>query len=144
MSLRPKTTVVRYGCSRVGIDLVSVPEVRDAVADWGAHYLDRVFTAREQADCRHRGRFAPERLAARFAAKEAAVKTLRPGPREAVPWTDIEVTRRADGSPDLHLHGAAAALASRQDLRVLDVSLTHDGAGAAAVVLATTRFGGPR
>ena len=61
---------------RTGTDLAAVEDVVDAVAAHGERYLDRVFTVRERADTGD----DPERLAARFAGKEAVVKLLRPAP----------------------------------------------------------------
>jgi holo-[acyl-carrier protein] synthase len=121
---------------RVGIDLVRVPEVSDSLASHGAHYLDRVYTEREVADCRSGdGAVAPHRLAARFAAKEAALKVLRPAPDRAVPWRTIEVRRAAAGHTELELSGAAEAEARAQGVEQLAVSLTHEGEYASAVVV---------
>jgi holo-[acyl-carrier protein] synthase len=97
----------------------------------GDAYLRRVYTEAEAADCAG----DPLRLAARFAAKEAALKALRAG-EAAVPLTAIEIVRHADGSPELRLHGAAAELAAASGISSLSVSLTHEGEYASAVVLA--------
>ncbi len=121
---------------RVGIDLVSVDEVRVAVDLWGRRYLDRVYTPREQAACAGHDGVAPERLAARFAAKEATAKALRVGDA-VVPWTTIEIDRRPDGDPVVHLHAQALDLAGRRGVTDLQLSLSHDGGRATAVVLAT-------
>jgi holo-[acyl-carrier protein] synthase len=115
---------------RVGIDLLSVEEVREAIAAHDRRYLDRIYTSAELHDCDS----DPQRLAARFAAKEATIKALRPG-TEAVPWRDIEVRRHPEGWTDLELHGAAAELARRQGVTDTAVSLTHDGDRASAVVV---------
>jgi holo-[acyl-carrier protein] synthase len=115
---------------RVGIDSVAVASVRDALATHGDRYLARVYSPREQADCAG----DPERLAARFAAKEAAVKALRAGDG-GIPWTAIEVVRDATGAVDLVLHGPAAALAETAGVSDMAVSLTHEGGLASAVVV---------
>jgi holo-[acyl-carrier protein] synthase len=74
-------------------------------------------------------------LAARFAAKEATIKVLRP--EDSTPaWKSIEVRRHPSGWCELHLTGEAARLAAAADVTDLAVSLTHDGDLAAAVVLA--------
>ena len=80
---------------RVGIDLASAQRVREALEAHGARYLDRIFTAAEQGDCAG----DPVRLAARYAAKEATVKVLRPDPDTAIPLRDIEVVRAPSGTP---------------------------------------------
>ena len=121
----------------MGIDLVQVQDVTDSVARFGERYLCRVFTARERADCGADPSRAP-RLAARFAAKEAAFKVLRPGPDDALGWTEVEVERQPAGWCSLNLTGAARASAERQGLLDFQVSLSHEGAYATAVVVAST------
>ena len=78
---------------RVGIDLVCIGEVSTSLARFGSRCLDRVFTQDERADgLRETAKVALGSLAARFAAKEATLKVLRPN-GHAVPWTAIEVRR---------------------------------------------------
>jgi holo-[acyl-carrier protein] synthase len=124
---------------RVGIDLTSVGTVRDAVATHGDRYLQRVYTARELVDCGG----DPVRLAGRFAAKEAAIKVLRPSASTAVPWNQIEVVREPDGRVELVLVGRAAARADQQGLTGFSVSLSHEGDAACAVVIALQGQAGP-
>jgi holo-[acyl-carrier protein] synthase len=123
---------------RVGIDLISVDSVQDALETHADRYLERVYTDREIADCSSGGELSAERLAARFAAKEATMKALRIRD-EAVPWLSIEVRRDAAGWVELRLDGAAAALAEEAGIDDLAVSLTHENGFASAVVVAETR-----
>ena len=120
---------------RVGIDLTSVSAVRAAVSEHGERYLERVFTQRERADCDA----DPSRLAARFAAKEAAIKVLRPDPSTALPWSHIEVVRAPGGHVELELAGLAAEHAQAHGLSGFAVSLSHEGDAACAVVLCSDR-----
>jgi holo-[acyl-carrier protein] synthase len=120
---------------RVGTDLVSVESVRSSIDTHEARYLERVYTERELSDCRTGAGVDPERLAARFAAKEAALKVLRPGD-EAVPWRSIEVRREPSGWVELELTGAAAALALDAGVSELALSISHEGEFASAVVVA--------
>jgi holo-[acyl-carrier protein] synthase len=120
----------------VGIDLVCVSDARRALDRFGDRYLRRVFTDDESAWCLSAPACAAERLAARFAAKEAAIKVLRPA--EWVDWRSIEVVRAATGWTELALHGDAAELARREGLCHFSVSLSHDGEYATAVVVATS------
>jgi holo-[acyl-carrier protein] synthase len=122
---------------RVGIDLVAVESIAAAVRLHGDRYLERLFTPRELADCGG----AAERLAARYAAKEATIKALRPGPRDSVPWNDIEVVRSPEGWVDLQLHGRTARFAAVTGIGGFAVSLTHEGEYASAVVIAEIRTG---
>lgn len=117
---------------RVGIDLTSVTAVQEAVTKHGDRYLERVYTPAELVDC---GGDAA-RLAGRFAAKEAAIKVLRPSPSTALPWNQIEVVRAGDGHVELHLSGLAATHAQAEGLTDFAVSLTHEGDAACAVVMA--------
>ena len=124
---------------RVGTDLVAVADVRASVARFADRYLERVYTPDELRDCRlPDGGHDAERLAGRFAAKEAALKALRAGDA-AIPWTAVEVARHPDGAPRMRLSGTAAALADRDGLGELAVSLAHEGGFATAVVVAGGR-----
>jgi holo-[acyl-carrier protein] synthase len=124
--------------NRVGIDLVSVDEVRDSIRIHGDHYLERVYSESELADCRKSDSVDPERLAARFAAKEAAMKVLR-ARDEAVTWREIEVRRDPSGWVELALTGRAAALAAEAGIMELALSLTHESGLASAIVIAEIR-----
>lgn len=121
---------------RVGLDLVEVSTVVESLR--GAHrdrYLQRVYTDREVDACRGlSGRIEPERLAARFAAKEAAIKAL-PGAGEEVRLTQIEVVQDESGSVALQLSGRAAELLGESGGSEIAVSLTHEGGFAAATVI---------
>ncbi len=123
---------------RLGLDLVEVSTVVESLrGPHREHYLERVYTAREVADCEGpSGRVEAERLAARFAAKEAAIKAL-PGAGEGVALTQIEVVRDADGSLTLRLSGRAEELYAASGAVEIAVSLTHDGGFAAATVVLT-------
>jgi len=126
---------------RVGIDLVAVSGVQAALeAAHGEHYLERVYTVGELEDCRTPAGVDPERLAARFAAKEATLKVLPIGD-EGFALTAIEVRREASGRVHVQLSGRAAQLAADAGVAELAVSLTHEGGFAAAVVVAELRDG---
>lgn len=120
---------------RVGIDMVSVESVRESIQTHGDHYLKRIYTEREVEDCKTSAGVDPERLAARFAAKEATLKVLRPDD-VGIPWTAIEVRRHPAGWVDLELSGAAAELAAQAGVAKLALSIAHEGGFATAVVIA--------
>jgi holo-[acyl-carrier protein] synthase len=127
---------------RVGVDLVVVAEVAEAVEHFGDRYLHRLFTRHELVCCRTGSGYSAQSLAARFAAKEATVKVLRPvGPRPE--WRSIEVHRSEGGWCELRLTGRAAALAAAGSIDGWAVSLTHESMMAAAVVVGTVSGGGP-
>jgi len=120
----------------VGVDIVSIAEVAESERHFGDRYLNRVFTEHELASCRESHPAARSAsLAARFAAKEATLKVLRPsGARPD--WRSIEVVKSPDGSCDLRLEGSAAQLAADANIRHISMSMTHEGGLAAAVVAA--------
>ncbi|MGB2875131.1 MAG: holo-ACP synthase [Gaiellaceae bacterium] len=120
---------------RVGIDLVEVTSVRQSLRTHAQRYLDRIYTEAEVADCRTTAGVRAEGLAARFAAKEAVLKVLRPGD-EGVAWRAIEVVREPAGWTSLRLSGRAAELAEQARITELAVSLSHEGPLATAVVVA--------
>jgi holo-[acyl-carrier protein] synthase len=124
---------------RVGFDLVAVGSVEQALrAAHGEHYLKRVYTEREVQDCRTATGMDPERLAARFAAKEATIKVL-PLNGEGISLLSIEVQREPSGRVGLGLTGRAAELAVEAGVVDLAVSLSHEGGFAGAVVIADCR-----
>ncbi len=120
---------------RVGIDLVSISSVRDSIRTHGARYLERVYTSEELRDCRTDQGVVAERLAARFAAKEATIKVLCPAD-EALPWNTIGVMRHSSGSVSVELSGRAAALAAETGLSDFALSIAHEAEYASAVVIA--------
>lgn len=121
------------GGTAVGIDAVEVPRFRRAL-ERRAGLAGRLFSAAELA---YAGRFSDPapRLAARFAAKEAALKALGVG-LGSVRFRDLEVRRAPSGAPSLRAEGRAAALAQGQGVTGWEVSLTHTDLVALAVVLA--------
>jgi holo-[acyl-carrier protein] synthase len=120
---------------RVGADIASVDDVCASVARFGDRYLERVFTPHELACCTGRSTVVAASLAARFAAKEATIKVLRP--IDVTPaWQTIEVRQHPSGWCEICLTGEAAKLAAAAEITELAVSLTHEGDLAAAVVLA--------
>jgi len=121
------------GIRGLGTDLVEIARFRLALSR-RAHLSDRLFTEGEQAYAY--GQHDPvHSLAARFGAKEAAMKALGAG-LGAFKFREVEVVRDDSGAPALTLHGAAAARASARGVRAWQLSLTHTDVTAMAVVLA--------
>jgi holo-[acyl-carrier protein] synthase len=118
----------------LGTDLVAVSRVEAVLRRHRARFLDRVFTAGEQAECLARARPAVH-LAARLAAKEAAMKALGSGWGAGVRWQDVEVQSAGGDPPRLMLEGAARVRAEARGVRQALVSLSHDGEYALAVVV---------
>jgi holo-[acyl-carrier protein] synthase len=124
---------------RVGFDLVSVASVEDELsAPTRDRYLARVYTEREVAECTSDRGVSAERLAGRFAAKEATIKVL-PSSNVAFTLREIEVRRAPSGKVEMELSGGAAELARSAGIVELSVSLTHEAGMAGAVVVAEYR-----
>lgn len=124
----------------IGVDACEIGRMRRAITGpTGARFLARVFTAGERAYCEGRGRSRVESYAARFAAKEAAMKALATGWGSGVGFRDVEVVREPDRPPRLVLHGAARRIARRRRLGRWHLALTHTRTTAIAWVLAETR-----
>jgi holo-[acyl-carrier protein] synthase len=119
----------------VGIDLVEVERFARVVRD-KPRLLDRMFTANELATCLA-SRNANDRLAGRFAAKEATFKALGSG-WPSVPYHDVEIISAPNGAPTLVLRRHAAALAGGRNAAV---SISHTAGLAVAEVVLSTREG---
>jgi holo-[acyl-carrier protein] synthase len=118
----------------LGMDVVDIARIDRILRGPPARaerFLARVFTPAERAYCDARVDRAG-RYAARFAAKEAAVKAL--GAPAGIRWTDLEVVR-AEGAPSVALAGAAAEAAGRLGVGRVLVTITHDAGVAAATVI---------
>lgn len=120
----------------VGIDAVEVERFRLVLAR-RPRLAERVFTAAERAEAAGRHDPVPG-LAARFAAKEAVMKSLSVG-LGAFDFVDVEVTRLPGGAPGLVVRGRAATLAGERAVAGWHLSLTHTAATAMAVAVAYAR-----
>jgi holo-[acyl-carrier protein] synthase len=139
--LRRRTGSMSTGTAiRVGADVVAVHQVADSVDRFGPRYLQRVYTEHELSSCSGSAQVRAASLAARFAAKEATIKVLRPVGHQP-DWRSMEVRRHAEGWCTMSLTGHAAALADEAGIAELAVSLTHEGDVAAAVVVALCHRG---
>jgi holo-[acyl-carrier protein] synthase len=120
-----------------GIDLVDCPRIEDMVKRHGERFLNRVFTAGEQAYA-EANKNNIEKLAGRFAAKEAVLKLMGTGWQGKIAWTDIEVINNPAGQPEVTLDGEVKKLAKKLGIKHISVSITHTAnfAIASAVALA--------
>jgi len=118
----------------IGVDLVDVALIAESIRLHGDAYLHRVYTKGELEYARESSSELMRRLAARFAAKEATLKILRPK-GSWLDWRLIEVTRSAHGHCELLLHGEAARLSQEQGIVSLSVSLSHENNMAIAAVV---------
>lgn len=122
------------GWVQCGVDIVEIDRIERAAQRWGARFLDRVWTGREQIICAGRA----SALAARFAGKEAVAKALGTGlPNQN--WLEIEVLRDRMGKPLVFLHGTARERAAMLGITSLAISLSHSRTMACGMVVAYLR-----
>jgi holo-[acyl-carrier protein] synthase len=104
----------------------------------GRRFIDRIFTAAEQAYA-DSNKDSVEKLAGRFAAKEAIMKLMGTGWRGKIAWTDIEVVNNAMGQPEVTLVGEVKIIADRLGIAHISVSITHTANFAIASAVALTQ-----
>ena len=110
----------------IGVDLVKIPRLRQVVERWRERFLHRVFTEAELAYCLAHRDPIPH-LAARFAAKEAALKALGTGLRMGINWHELEVRREKGEAPQLILSGRCRAIGAAKGGRQVLLSISHEG-----------------
>lgn len=122
-----------------GVDLVDDGRIARMVEEHGDRFLERIFTPGERSDSASSDSWRIERLAARFAAKEAVLKALGTGWRGGIAWTDVEVVKEPSGRPSVRLHGEAGATATRLGVGAWHLSLSHAGGFSMASAIASRR-----
>jgi holo-[acyl-carrier protein] synthase len=120
---------------RVGMDVVDIRRISESIDRFGSRFIQRLFSESEISYALEGEGLVAQRLAARFAAKEAAIKAFNLS-ESGVNWRDIEVQKMPGGACRLALHGNAASQIGRLGVCDIALSLSHDGDYAAAVVTA--------
>jgi holo-[acyl-carrier protein] synthase len=118
----------------IGVDIVDVERVEGLLARYQDRFVRRVFTDAEAGYARRSVREA-ERLAGRFAVKEAVLKALGTGKSQGILWRDVETIRGAMGKPEVKLYGKALNYMKKLNGKQIFVSITHDGGKAVAFVI---------
>lgn len=121
----------------LGVDVVAIERISRSIAEGDGGFEKQVFTAEERAACAGRADRA-QALAARFAAKEACLKALGTGCAHGVCFQHVQVVDGEGGRPELRLSGSAAERARALGVGRVHVTLTHELAVAAAVVVLET------
>ena len=121
-----------------GIDVIEVARIERALSNpvTGERFRNRVFTEGEITYCESRGKARYQSYAARFAAKEAAMKAMGTGWNRNVGWSEIEVVRERGKAPTIALHGKSAAFAARRNITHFHLSITHTADQAIAHAIA--------
>ena len=117
-----------------GIDLVEIGRIQRSMDRHGSRFLDRVYTAAEQAYCLSK-RNSAESFAARFAAKEAISKAFGTGIGAQLGWQDMEIARKDSGEPYVILHGKGLELLARRGARCVHITLSHTEKHATAMAI---------
>jgi len=120
-----------------GIDLVDCPRIEEMIKRHGERFIKRVFTAAEQAYA-GANKNEVEKLAGRFAAKEAILKLIGTGWRGKIAWTDIEIINNPAGQPEVTLGGEVRKIADKLGIKHISVSITHTANFAIASAVALT------
>jgi len=118
-----------------GFDIVQISRISASVNCFGKAFTQRLYTLRELTQVTHDHVLNLDSLAARFAAKEAVIKALALS-EAGISWRDIEVVKLPDGHCELQLHGRVATRAHQAGCTQWQLSLSHEGDYAGAVVMA--------
>lgn len=128
---------------QIGTDIVYIPRIQAAIERFGDRFVQRIYTQNEQQDCGYTqavrsdtlvSRLSINKLAGRWAAKEAVAKALGTG-WGGVGYTDIEICRQSSGAPSVQLHQRAAAVVAAWGEGQWQLSISHDGDYAIATAL---------
>ena len=125
----------------IGVDIVDIARIQALLDRFGERFLRRVYTEAETAYAMG-GANAAERLAGRFAVKEAVMKALGTGKSLGILWRDVETVRGPLGKPVVRLWGQAVKWAKMRGSGAVHVSITHDGGKAIAFVILEKAGGG--
>jgi len=124
----------------LGNDLIDIRRIEKSINRFGARFINRLFTEKEQARSERRANRTAS-YAKRFAAKEACSKALGTGFRKGVYWRDMGVSNLSSGKPTMVLTGGA--LKRLQEITPegctaqIDLSLTDEFPLAQAIVIIT-------
>jgi len=98
-------------------------------------FCERVFTEAERAYCESRGAVSAQHYAARWAAKEAALKALKTGWRGGISWHDVEITPEESGAPSIRFQGEARNIFEKLGAKCAHLSMAHTTEHAIAEVI---------
>jgi holo-[acyl-carrier protein] synthase len=122
-----------------GIDICEINRISEALDKYGKRFLEKTYTEEEIAYCLSRPRLSAQRLAVRFAAKEAVSKALgvgmnRLGWNKGINWKDVEVLRDENGAVSIRLFNRAKELEKQLGVDEWSVSVSHSKTDAIAYV----------
>ena len=118
----------------IGIDIIEVARIREVLLRT-PRFAERVFTVAEREYCDSRGSVSAQHYAARFAAKEAALKALQTGWRGGISWQDVEIRARESGAPYLVFTGQVLEVFEKFGATKTHLSMSHTTQHAIAQVV---------
>jgi holo-[acyl-carrier protein] synthase len=118
----------------IGIDIIEVKRIREVLLRT-PRFAERVFTRAERDYCDTRAAVAAQHYAARFAAKEAALKALQTGWRGGIGWQDVEVAAKESGAPYLIFSGQVLSIYNGFGATATHLSISHTTEHAIAQVI---------
>jgi holo-[acyl-carrier protein] synthase len=118
----------------IGIDIIEIARIQEAVNHWGEDFFHRVYTDSEVRQCRK----SPSSLTARFAGKEAVIKALGIKSK-GISWREIEILSQPSGKTLVRIYGRAQAEAASLGINEFIISLSHSKESAIAFVVGETK-----
>lgn len=118
----------------IGVDIVDIARVHGLLERYRDRFARRVFTDAENRYA-NRSVKSAERLAGRFAVKEAVLKALGTGKSQGILWRDVETVPGPKGKPKVNLYGNAYKYLKFLKASQVHVSISHDGGKAVAFVV---------
>jgi holo-[acyl-carrier protein] synthase len=118
----------------IGIDIIEVARIREVLLRT-PRFVERVFTQAERRYCDSRGAVSAQHYAARFAAKEAALKALQTGWRGGISWQDVEISAHESGAPYLIFRGQVLEVFEKFGATQTHLSMSHTTQHAIAQVI---------
>lgn len=116
----------------IGVDIIEVSRIKDAVKKWNNKFLNRIFTEKEQKFCEARkNKF--QSYAGKFAVKEALLKAFGTGLSQNIKWKDIEIIGDKKGKPKVNVFGKAKKLVRGREI-LLSISHTKEYAVAFVIL----------
>ncbi len=118
-----------------GVDIIEISRIKNSIQKYSGKFEERVFTSKEIDYCRSKAD-PSKHFAARFAAKEAVLKSLGTGMAQGIAWKDMEILNQESGRPVLSLSGKCRELFNSLKLKDIHISITHDKRYAVAQAIA--------
>ncbi len=123
-----------------GIDIIEIGRIEKSLEKYSGKFEEKIFTSKEIAYCRSKAHPA-RHFAARFAVKEAVLKSLGTGMTGGISWKDLEILNEEySGRPFLTITGRGKEIFDRLQLKAIHISISHDNRYAVAQAIAESNL----